>query len=68
MTRVEAATQELRDAGFSVNTYNPDPNPPSMEANRAWLRYWVDKGSQGVSDFRPVRSLAPAALAPLCAA
>jgi rhodanese-related sulfurtransferase len=47
MSRVNAAAQQLRDAGFDVNTYNPESTVPSMEANRSWLRYWAKiRGSQ----------------------
>ncbi|MDP1624658.1 MAG: RHS repeat-associated core domain-containing protein [bacterium] len=46
MRRVNPVADSLRKIGFNVKTYNPNPSPPSLEANRSWLRYWtIEKGA-----------------------
>jgi hypothetical protein len=53
MTRVDKTAQELKGAGYDVQTYQPrnfrtsnnNINRLDIEANRSWLRYWTNKGA-----------------------
>jgi Pretoxin HINT domain len=57
--RVRVYAEELRNEGFDVRTYKPRSDPPTLDANASWLRYWAkEKGAQ-VVDIGPVPKAGP---------
>jgi len=47
MDRVKTLHESLKADGFHSNIYEPKANLPSMDADRAWTKYWaVAKDSQ----------------------